>query len=137
MALRKIAEENGRIMFTAFIALNKMGIGRKRILEMWLDFVQNVVPEWQKNCNDGITEPKLVKALKEISNITYKEIKETTFALKPDTDPCNVHLLAENLAILCLHINKSFGFGGKRLCRMTELMKAYTGNAFEDIQTLH
>ena len=134
MALRKVAEENGKIMFIAFLALNDMGIGKKKILEMWLHFVQETVPEWQRNCNDGISDRKLTEIIRRMNNITYKDIKETTFALKPDVEPCNVHLLAENLAVLCIEINKTFGFGGIRLNKMMELMREYKGNAFQDVQ---
>lgn len=126
--LRDVADENIKIMCVGFLSLRKTGISAKRVAEMYEEFRKVTVPEWQKNCNDDVTAAKLTRALKELK-LTQKEITETTYALAKTTNAQNINLLAENVAILCLQINKSFGYGYKRIANVLEYMRTYEGDA--------
>lgn len=130
--LRNAADENAKIMCIGFLALFESGISRRKIVEMYEEFRKVTVPEWQKNCNDDVTAVKLKRALKAL-NLPQKAVIETTYALTNIPNKAVVDLLVENVAILCLQINKSFGYGYKRITSVLDRMKAYKGNSIKEV----
>ena len=123
MLMKKILDTNVELLLGAMVCLNKRGIGRRQIAEVLEEYRTETVPFWEKFAKEDRQDVEVRKALKQI-NIDFNLVIATVQAVV-SAEPVIVERLAENLGILLLQINHSFGYGKTRLVRLLDDLIEY------------
>lgn len=137
MLMKRILDTNVELLLGTMVCLNRQGIGRRRISDVLEEYRAETVPYWEKFAKEDRQDVEVRKALAAINldfNLIVSTIN-TTINEKPEI----VERLAENLGILCLQINYSFGYGKERLTRLLSELVEYRrkgGRAVEDAKRL-
>ncbi len=131
LLIKKYAEANGRLLFAAMVCLHRAGISRPALREAWDLYSKVTVPQWRQNGIDGIAHKKLKEELRRI-NVPWKSVAEAVYALLPEFGSKEeLSKLIIEFSVFCLHMNRCFGYGGKRITRILNMMERLEGDPEE------
>ena len=139
MMMSKVLEANVWNVLGTMVCLHRMGESKKKIAAVLEEYRTETVPYWEQLAVAEVQNVKVREQLGRI-HISYSEICNLISFITGDVfNRKVVDALAENLGILCLQINTSFGYGRKRLLQLFEQLKAYKtegGNPERDAEIL-
>ena len=145
MVMNKVYEANLRNIFTAAICLYHSGQSKRKIKEMLDVYYEETVPFWNDRAEADILKAKLDDKMKAL-NLSLDDVCSTIrflcnnlYYTLPVTLEFKVKLeeeLTNILAIFCIQINESFGYGEIRLKRLLSKMMEYEGDAIEEGRVL-
>lgn len=138
MRLNQVYDANVWIILGTLICLHRMGESKQRISDVLEEYRTETVPFWGQYAAADIQAPKLTEQL-HLLKIDFAEVFAVANYVTPLYNSGVVEALAENLGILLLQINHSFGYGRKRLMRLLDALIAYKaagGDASADAKRL-
>lgn len=139
MMMNNILETNVWNILGTMVCLHRMGESKKKIAAVLEEYRTETVPYWEQLAVAEIQNVKIREQLTKI-HIEYSEVRSLiSFITDNKLHNSVVDALAENLGILCLQINSSFGYGRKRLLLLFDELKAYkteNGDAKSDAEKL-
>ena len=137
--MNNILETNVWNILGTMVCLHRMGESKKKIAAVLEEYRTETVPYWEQLAVAEIQNVKIREQLTKI-HIEYSEVRSLiSFITDNKLHNSVVDALAENLGILCLQINSSFGYGRKRLLLLFDELKAYkteNGDAKSDAEKL-
>ena len=139
MMMNNILETNVWNILGTMVCLHRMGESKKKIAAVLEEYRTETVPYWEQLAVAEIQNVKIREQLTKI-HIEYSEVRSLiSFITDNKLHSSVVDALTENLGILCLQINSSFGYGRKRLLLLFDELKAYkteNGDAKSDAEKL-
>lgn len=139
MMMNNILETNVWNILGTMVCLHRMGESKKKIAAVLEEYRTETVPYWEQLAVAEIQNVKIREQLTKI-HIEYSEVRSLiSFITDNKLHNSVVDALTENLGILCLQINSSFGYGRKRLLLLFDELKAYkteNGDAKSDAEKL-
>lgn len=139
MMTNNILETNVWNILGTMVCLHRMGESKKKIAAVLEEYRTETVPYWEQLAVAEIQNVKIREQLAKI-HIEYSEVRSLiSFITDNKLHSSVVDALTENLGILCLQINSSFGYGRKRLLLLFDELKAYkteNGDAKSDAEKL-
>ena len=139
MMMNKILEANVWNILGTMVCLHRMGESKKKIAAVLDEYRTETVPYWEQLAAAEVQNAKVREKLSAI-HIDYAEVfSVVSFITGSKLHPSVERALTENLGILCLQINTSFGYGRKRLLLLFDQLKAYkteNGDAKSDAEKL-
>lgn len=137
--MNNILETNVWNILGTMVCLHRMGESKKKIAAVLEEYRTETVPYWEQLAAAEIQNVKIREQLTKI-HIEYSEVRSLiSFITDNKLHNSVVDALTENLGILCLQINSSFGYGRKRLLLLFDELKAYkteNGDAKSDAEKL-
>lgn len=138
MRMNQVFDANAWIILGTLVCLHRMGESKRRIADVLEEFRTETVPFWAQYAAADIQAPKLTEQLR-LLKIDFAEVVAVANYISPIYNSGVIVALAENLGVLLLQINHSFGYGRKRLmCLLDDLIayKAAGGDARADAKRL-
>ena len=132
LIIRKYAEANGRLLFAAMVCLHRAGISRPALREAWeLYGSVKLSPIGGRTALTGSPTKKIKEELKRL-NVPWKSVAEAVYALLPEFGSKEeLSKLIIEFSVFCLHMNRCFGYGGKRITRILNMMERLEGDPEE------
>lgn len=139
MMMNNILETNVWNILGTMVCLHRMGESKKKIAAVLEEYRTETVPYWEQLAVAEIQNVKIREQLAKI-HIEYSEVRSLiSFITDNKLHNSVVDALTENLGILCLQINSSFGYGRKRLLLLFDELRTYkteNGDAKSDAEKL-
>lgn len=139
MMMNNILETNVWNILGTMVCLHRMGESKKKITAVLEEYRTETVPYWEQLAAAEVQNTMVRERLAKI-HIEYSEVRSLiSFITGNKLHSSIVDALTENLGILCLQINSSFGYGRKRLLQLFGQLRAYkseNGDAKSDAEML-
>lgn len=135
--------QTGRNLMTFYLAMLDSGISKAKIKEFDSKLLKDEVAKFRQDGKDGILDHRINDFLKFVGiprNRLDKYVQthnaEALKAAKLTGNEFNVvfECMGDDLAIYLLLLNRYFGYGQKRLCRVLSYMEQYNGDPFSDAE---
>lgn len=141
MKAQKSFWETGRNLMTFYLSMLETGISKAKIMDFDRQLITNEVAKFRQDGRDDVLDYRVDAFLKSVdipkSRIEAYVMTRNGQALKSanlnNTEfDVVVDALVCDIAIYLLLVNKYFGYGHVRLCRILDCMEHYTGDPYKD-----
>lgn len=135
MRARNAIYDNVGNIFSAAVCLHTMGESKNRIAAMLQEYHDETIPEYEKLAAEDIQHESVIRGLAAIG-MEFEQVLSCVRERCPEQHPKFQQALAENLGILLMQINHTFGYGQKRLTALLDMTAQYKGDAPEEAKKL-
>ena len=132
MLVTAVVKKNHELLCKIFVALNDSHKHSANAIEQLIDtYHENVIPGYHELA-DGDAQNVYVRRALSMRNIEFSDIENWVRPQAKEMTPQLIEVLAENVGILFVHINQSWGYGKKRLSELLERAGTIDGNTAVD-----
>ena len=128
MLVTAVVKRNHELLCKILVSLNDSHKHSAKAIEQLIDtYHENVIPGYHELA-DGDAQNVYVRRALSMRNIEFSDIEKWVRPQAKEMTPQLIEVLAENIGILFVHINQSWGYGRKRLFELLERAGSIDGN---------
>lgn len=135
LRIREVICDNAVNLFSTAVCLHTMGESKSRISAMLQEYHDETVPEYEKLAAEDVQHASVIRGLTAIG-MEFEQALSCVRERCPEQHPKFQQALAENLGILLMQINHTFGYGQKRLTALLDMTAKYKGDARSEAKKL-